>query len=663
MSLVITSSNQPDLYETIEDNSAEKPYAYRNHFTQPIRVKPFSEIALQSLKVNRQPAIQVAENDLFAFFFGDTLKFVDKPLTSTTSFPILIPMSAHKNINLNSSSSPELSSLDPLSITQFAERMQHMLNHYVGHPELRGQFVVDVKQDAGSGLPLGFEITTKQLGNASNIYNNPTQFYAVNEDTYLLNGNGSYVSVGGSFTLEKKVLGGIGTGRFIADKPISLAEGVFRFSVSNCSSVWSVGLSRPLRAYGYLKQIGQSNLFSDNTIDPRYFNPESSEVNGLFDGVGSFSDVTIRRTPDKKIYIEHSVPIIADGIMEEQGMESIDYWTYTAGISAPLDLAGSASNIDKFEIRVQNEDVQIWAIDSVKSANNFELISRHNISASGGNCVKPLNQNCWDLHAKIEIAEPNQKIEVNQYSGRSYGGDGLTNEIGYWNTSWWGMCNSFFSDLIYGLAGRRWTYELDFRGNQIPNASGNDNILGNGINFASHQIRKMNADVVGGGGVNSAPTFIFGKDDLYLPNVLDNFQPNMSRRMGFDGLVRINSSNVLASGSNNLIKIKSCQKPKLSGLASYFVRLSQLGHTTYNGAKQSESKIIGTIPSFDNRGADTGALYFEPSERVYIDLNNPQQINLNELNVDIVDKNEQFATGLSGNTIAMFHIREKKKHK
>ena len=163
MSLVITSSNQPDLYETIEDNSSEKPYAYRNHFTQPIRVKPFSEIALQSLKVNRQPAIQVAENDLFAFFFGDTLKFLDKPLTSTTNFPILIPMSAHKNINLNSSSSPELSSLDPLSITQFAERMQHMLNHYVGHPELRGQFVVSVKPYALKGRDKPTDHTELQL--------------------------------------------------------------------------------------------------------------------------------------------------------------------------------------------------------------------------------------------------------------------------------------------------------------------------------------------------------------------------------------------------------------------------------------------------------------------------------------------------------------------
>lgn len=55
-----------------------------------------------------------------------------------------------------------------------------------------------------------------------------------------------------------------------------------------------------------------------------------------------------------------------------------------------------------------------------------------------------------------------------------------------------------------------------------------------------------------------------------------------------------------------------------------------------------------------------GGLYFEPHERVYIKLNNPTELVMNQIDVDIVYDNEQLCTAISGKTICVFHIKDSK---
>ena len=68
--------------------------------------------------------------------------------------------------------------------------------------------------------------------------------------------------------------------------------------------------------------------------------------------------------------------------------------------------------------------------------------------------------------------------------------------------------------------------------------------------------------------------------------------------------------------------------------------------------------MLYACPRFDTNGNTTGGLYYEPSERVYVSLNNPDQYVLSDLSIDIVDINERVADDLEGNTIVTLHIRQ-----
>ncbi len=80
---------------------------------------------------------------------------------------------------------------------------------------------------------------------------------------------------------------------------------------------------------------------------------------------------------------------------------------------------------------------------------------------------------------------------------------------------------------------------------------------------------------------------------------------------------------------------------------------------SYNGAKSSVSKILYHLPRFTNDGREFGTLFFAPGEKTYVDLHNTTPEILNNIEVQIVDINERPVSDLSGNTIVVFHLRQK----
>ena len=53
-----------------------------------------------------------------------------------------------------------------------------------------------------------------------------------------------------------------------------------------------------------------------------------------------------------------------------------------------------------------------------------------------------------------------------------------------------------------------------------------------------------------------------------------------------------------------------------------------------------------------------GALFFESPERVYIKLNNPNTIQAQSFNLDIVNEDETLARDLLGKSVIILHFRE-----
>ena len=83
-------------------------------------------------------------------------------------------------------------------------------------------------------------------------------------------------------------------------------------------------------------------------------------------------------------------------------------------------------------------------------------------------------------------------------------------------------------------------------------------------------------------------------------------------------------------------------------------------HKSYNGAQSSMSKILYQVPQFTNDGRQFGPLYFEPGEKAYVSLNNPESMLLNQMDVQFVEANERLLDTLTGSTQVVFHIRKRK---
>ena len=70
MSLIITSSNKSR--NTIQ-NAIDAPYHYRNDFRSGMTIPANSEIAVESVKINRNPTIDYEPGQDTFFWFGERL--------------------------------------------------------------------------------------------------------------------------------------------------------------------------------------------------------------------------------------------------------------------------------------------------------------------------------------------------------------------------------------------------------------------------------------------------------------------------------------------------------------------------------------------------------------------------------------------------------------
>jgi hypothetical protein len=143
---------------------------------------------------------------------------------------------------------------------------------------------------------------------------------------------------------------------------------------------------------------------------------------------------------------------------------------------------------------------------------------------------------------------------------------------------------------------------------------------------------------------------------------------NMGRYLGFPSLAVLSSSFIGSvfeddgttaddnPGFN--YSLSSIKAPELNK-HSCFVKCSSLTAQSYNFCKSKPSQILYHLPRFDNYGNDTGDLFFEVKDRLYVDLKNIDFINLNELDLQIVNKDEQIVQDLVGDTIITLHFRHK----
>jgi len=96
--------------------------------------------------------------------------------------------------------------------------------------------------------------------------------------------------------------------------------------------------------------------------------------------------------------------------------------------------------------------------------------------------------------------------------------------------------------------------------------------------------------------------------------------------------------------------------PTQTDTQSIFVRINNLTHETYNMSVGNYSKIIYHLPAFNNQGQTAGTFWYQANPMVYININNPEPLFINDLSIDLVKSDETLADELLGKTIIVFHV-------
>jgi hypothetical protein len=621
MSLLITSNSPESINSGYEQEGINQSYSYSNHLNDTFKIPANSEVAVQSVKINRSGNIAVNDsNSIFSFYFGEEIDNVEVVNACGVIFTreeqqdvLSVPWSTSfggdigilrdlnsNNFNPNLVNNQTLESFTG-NVDNIARRIKRALNRSLWHPMLLqnastgrnpGANVVPLRN--GSGLDwLGWKIeitNTDETKNASNIsaswmgerYNGTEDGdpYTYNPSTRILTPPAGSVN---------SCVG--------IDFPLSLANGSFSASLNKRHSVGP-------------QRIGLCRALED--APPYYFDDPDGD---------NFYDYLVEIADDGEIFLLHSIPNYDNS---ELTLETVEY--------AAANLNASTLGIDVIKFNIKNERVKVSIVDD----KGVEIVLVDGTSSKNGSNLKPVCMTNRFLFPKIDLS-PGNFVKIEEYFGvniTNFKYEGLDDGGNYTFHDWWK------TNLINGTLEQSEEIDLRFVKNDPNNPGGH--LFQAGLNANKQCDYKVQ--------------FFFAPDNRYWNTAYCNSQ----YLMGFPNRSLVNVANSVAGTSPFTLTFQSDSSPEMKSTQSLFVRLKNFTHSSVNLAKGSNSKILYHVPAFSNTGTRVGALYFEPNEKTYLKLNNPQDLYLSNIDVDIVYSDETLATDLQGKTTVIFHIRDAK---
>jgi len=604
MSLVLCSNQ-------FLENSGDfhSAYSFHNHLSDTLTIPANSEIAVQSVKINKNGTLSINRSTVFYLWFNQPLVAGTTELDRTTGY--IREVRPHFNVGDD----------NVLEVTpeELAQRLQIGINNSALNPESNGLNLVDTKIDA-SGFQ-GFEFQFKQTSaKGTNISASLTS-----ADFNLVYLEDEVAGTGFTWDQGNKRLtaikSGVGIDKLynsaVIQKPISLVEGVLRVGLGNANqSSWNVGLARgdptdTLSPLYYLQNISNEIWRSFDFYD---FVVQAGQ-----NGIGSGSNRYIR------IYHAVKEPT-ANGVT----MKEIKYYEIVGNpFNDPTIIANrgynwsaNASGIDSVEIVVDNEQL---TVNLYAGATKYTALT-YDAGADKDKNFKPVSDTCRSLYGKFHLSSnvAGKYLELTDYRGHI-------------NQSYSDPNEDFFSKLV--LEGQELSIGLEIDSRFMNDMSDADRYTPLGVSGSETLAGFDNRLIV-------------SPSSLYYPSDLSN----TALLFGFPNQDVISPTST--SGTINIFT--STDTPPMKSNTSLFVRLNGLGFNSYNAGTGSISKILYSLPRFTNSGDSSGnGLFFEPSERLYLPLNNPAPLTLNEFSIDFVNENETLATDLSGKSNVMLHIRKR----
>ena len=630
MSLVVTSN-----IATEDDPSFSnvfKPFSYQNRLLNTMRIPPMSEIALQSAKINKNGLfILDRANSGFCHYFGTPIEELhNDDIENSTTQPFRAVIGAGEAFRAGDKK-------NEVNIDDMANEIKKGIDEAAFHPSLiTGEtttgMAVTPLYDGTSASFKGFKFvatqqTAKTTRNAADIVftdiskNNSYNFTQAAGAVTSTNLNGFYVQN--------------------REYPISQNAGTctFNFSDANLGGRWMCGLSR----INTQRNIGGG----DFDYLPNYFD-DTLAAGTTGSGVITrnqllYADVAVMRV-GTELRVYQSSARTAGGIGDGIYMNQVTYYgLHNANFGDVYDIGTNANNYQKVKFTLTNEEIKIELIDN--KAASVVLCDYTTLRAAGAvknECLNPVNAAKWALYPTCAA------------SGRSAAGgqvitlesvDHYTNypkfdESKYFNYDWWGWSQRYGETVFCKkLEMRDWN---NFSRTTTTHGAGANGLLApKGVNAS--------------GGMDDYDSIIITARSAAYGNSTN--ECNTQFTLGFAGDP---ISNPLAPANNLVTTTESTSTPQLVSNISLFIRLNNFTQNSVNARQGTNSKIVAHLPRFDNSGNETGGLYFEPHEKTYLSLNNPEEILINSFDVDIVYDNETLCTALTGKTIVCFHIRQSK---
>lgn len=685
MSLIITSNRLTENQGTARGQlGTENPADFKNFFRSPIEVEPDSEIAVESVKVERNGNIQLNDNSYFCHYWGrDEGEGVG-------AYEDLNQIS--RNISLKRGT---------YNFESFQREIEDKMDVAYADPRIYGANSVTWRTNASTGVPEGLNIRILQRGSASgtDVSGSLTAqtVYGIEAPNDVDKESDEYTWTAGTGVILK-------TGAFqtqfanacavaqLKGRPFGLNQGRFDVTVSNASTQrWAVGLSRPQLQYrSQSKWDGTPNdMFNlDRNTEPHVRGGRAiidAEGDEFFNGPHETYDYAVIQSEGVGQSEIMVVQRAYDDITGLSRMEELEYWNVPgglAGLSDRMSYSDFYASFDGVRFEGAGDEIKLYFKDKKKTT--YQQVLGSNLEDKPGRSFTPIGDTSYALYPMFNLGAGSMTVTKfeSDFDNDVYRYPTFTTTDNIFNTYTPGddMFSNQATVMKPGAIG-------PFRG--IPSAPRdiipssysmptgrelvNDNVVAKIDSSGTKYLwTDEGQDLATYGYVGIADNGVqfdhiltmntLSEDTTYNTLMPSQEFPNMSEKLGFFSrslAIQSSDEGYVDVSATRDVTFRSPSSPALVN-KSAFIRIPNLTHKSFNGTQSSISKIVYQVPQFTNDGRQFGPLYFAPGEKTYIALRNPSSILLNDLTVQFVEANEKVVDSFTGSTQVVFHIRKRK---
>jgi hypothetical protein len=616
-----------------QDSSIYNAWQFRNNLQSNMVIPPNSQIALQSVKINLDGTISISRGANVFYYLNETnINLFSYNENDSKTLPIYCSLPGEYEGNAGKG----------LTTFQVGQLIQNILNTNCGIPNQMGGWEVSVDRDSGTNEFKGFKYKVNEYNGNTNHTpsvmvsaftreqrrdNVPAKNWVYTyastpkEGTFTTSAHQPYPAVATSF-----------------EKPLSLINGEFivDFSDANGKGMdWSVGLSRMNEGMG-----------AGGYLAPNYFSR------------GRGGEWTKNFFCDFVVYRENGILYVGQCITnpaETQGYiggdpDEIYITDFSYGledVSADYDIDTNTDNYVKVKFKVENERMAISLIDNTGLGE--DVIVQYRTASEGytkAQNLKPISLACKCLYPVLHIeTEPTifaGSLKIETFTGCELGSNSAVSPTSSENNFTQSYDDNVF--VPFNVRMDRMGMEYTLWNLETRDWNDMDSSLTRQIPFAGLTNVDQNLATI--------PYFIVKPTN----KVSDTTEANMSRILGFDNKAIVDTFSIPTD--EIYYEATSITIPSLVNTRPVFVRLDNMPTNNVNAFRGGKSTILGMIPRISTQG-ETGRIFYEVNNLMYVDLQNTQEIRLQNFDVSFCNVDETFATNLTGQSVVILHLRQK----